>query len=336
MNTKILDCTIRDGGHLNGWNFSAECVKDAYDTAVKSGVDFFEIGYRNANCCEGAGKFYRCDDDFLFSIIDKNEKCPLGMMTDAGKSDLKDFRECRPDLTPVSFVRVAAYPDKLDTAFDLCDGLLEKGYCVFLNLMAVSNFTKNDFNKIKHWTNKSYLESIYFSDSFGSLFPEDIEKYFNILKNAGFEKISFHSHNNLQLAFANTLKALELGFYSVDATAYGIGRGAGNLPAELLLAYLAKTLPQLSSVMRQTPQKYNPVFYFELIEKYFVNFQNQTQRGYTVPHLIAGIKNIHPNYADELAGKNLSYKEIYQTSEIIKEKNLIRYDKNISEKIIGE
>ena len=160
---------------------------------------------------------------------------------------------------------------------------------------------------------------------------------YNLDKNIA---LCFHSHNNLQLSFSNAqclMKVCKDRELIIDSTVFGMGRGAGNLPAELLLAYLAKTLPQLSFVMRQTPQKYNPVFYFELIEKYFVNFQNnQTQRGYTVPHLIAGIKNIHPNYADELAGKNLSYKEIYQTSEIIKEKNLIRYDKNISEKIIGE
>lgn len=325
MTTKILDCTIRDGGHLNNWNFSIDCVKDIYNTAIKSGINFFEIGYRNNIFQKNFGEFYRCEDEFLFSLTDKkNENCLCGVMIDAGKSDIKDFNLCRRDLTPVNFVRVASYPDKLDIAFKLCDGLLEKNYIVFLNLMAVANYNKHDFNKIKNWPNKSYIESIYFSDSFGSLFPNDIEKFYNIFQNMGFEKISFHSHNNLQLAFANTLKAIELGFYSVDATAYGTGRGAGNLPAELLIAYFAKI----------NPQKYNPVHYFKLVEKYFVNFPNESSWGYSIPHLIGGINNIHPNYTDEAAADKFSYEKIYEISKLIKERNMISYDKNELKKII--
>ena len=42
--TKILDCTIRDGGHLNGWNFTDACVRASYFAAIKAGVDYNEIG----------------------------------------------------------------------------------------------------------------------------------------------------------------------------------------------------------------------------------------------------------------------------------------------------
>ena len=288
--TKILDCTIRDGGHLNGWNFDEDCVRSVYTAALKSGVDFFEIGYRNKCSGKDFGKFYRCEDDFLFSLLELNENCKLSVMIDTGKSDLNDFKICRSDLTPLSHVRVSTYVEKLDEALSLCEGLLEKNYNVFLNLMAVSNFCDKDFKKLEKNCCKNSLESVYFADSFGTLFPDDIEKFYEILKGIGIEKISFHSHNNLQLAFANTLKAFELNFYSVDATVFGMGRGAGNLPMELLLGYLAK----------EKNDKYNPVFYMEIIEKYFQDFYKKTPWGYSLPHLIGGLKNIHPNNIKEI------------------------------------
>lgn len=302
--TKILDCTIRDGGHLNGWDFDKECVRAVYSAAVKSGVDFFEIGYRNMCSDKAAGKFYYCDDEFLFSLLTLNERCRLSVMIDAGKSDLEDFVSCKPDLTPVSHVRVSAYAKGLETAFYLCEGLLDKNYNVFLNLMAVQNFNNDDYKKIEKWKSKDYLESVYFADSFGTLVPFDVEKFYNILKNTGIKNISFHSHNNLQLAFANTLKALELNFYSVDGTVYGMGRGAGNLPIELLLGYLSN----------KNPDKYTPEFYIELIEKYFGNFQKETPWGYTIPYLAGGLKNIHPNDMDKLAEKSDSLVKIWNAA----------------------
>ncbi|GAG45374.1 unnamed protein product, partial [marine sediment metagenome] len=49
MKTKILDCTIRDGGYLNNWKFSKQLVKDLYRAVSKSGVDLIEIGFRSSD-----------------------------------------------------------------------------------------------------------------------------------------------------------------------------------------------------------------------------------------------------------------------------------------------
>ena len=49
MNTKILDCTIRDGGYLNNWQFGTDLVKDLYRSVSKSGVDFIEKGFRSTD-----------------------------------------------------------------------------------------------------------------------------------------------------------------------------------------------------------------------------------------------------------------------------------------------
>lgn len=307
--TKLLDCTIRDGGHLNGWNFEPECVRASYFAAVKAGADIFEIGYRFKTPKSEWGLFAKCNDDMLLKLITPNPKCKISVMIDAGKSDADEFRECNPALTIISIVRVATYPQKLEEAFDLCEKLSKKGYSLSLNLMAISEYKETDFDKIKKWKNKSIVETVCFADSFGSFVPNDIEKYYNIIKDLGFKNVSFHSHNNLQLAFANSLRALELGFYSIDASIYGMGRGSGNLPAEIITGYLSK----IGNL------KYNPVAYIDVIERYYLKLSKETAWGYKIQSLIGGLKNIHPYYVNGLFDKKaFTINEIWTAADLVK------------------
>ena len=49
---KILDCTLRDGGYYNNWNFSTKLVNEYLNTMSGSGVDTVELGFRlkKKNC----------------------------------------------------------------------------------------------------------------------------------------------------------------------------------------------------------------------------------------------------------------------------------------------
>lgn len=325
--TKLLDCTIRDGGHLNGWNFTDECVRASYYAAVKAGVDYFEIGYRFQNPKPEWGKFATCDDKHLLSLFTPNEKCKISLMIDAGKCELDKFVDCKPELTPISLVRVATYPQKLDIAFALCEGLKKKGYNVFLNFMAISEYEDEHFEKISKWTQKDVLESVCFADSFGAFIPKDIEFYYNKLKSLGFKKISFHSHNNLQLAFANSIKAVELGFYCVDASIYGMGRGSGNLPAEIITGYLNKS----------GEEKYNPVAYIDVIERFYLEHAKQTPWGYKISSLIGGLKNIHPYYVNGLFDKKaFTINEIWTAADLIKKHAPISFNTDEMNSVLSD
>jgi 4-hydroxy 2-oxovalerate aldolase len=46
---KLLDCTLRDGGYYNNWNFSPGLIKDYLDAMVSIQADFVEIGFRFIN-----------------------------------------------------------------------------------------------------------------------------------------------------------------------------------------------------------------------------------------------------------------------------------------------
>ena len=319
--TKIIDCTIRDGGHLNNWKFDIDFVKQLYSAAIKSGVDYFEVGYRNIKN-DNYGNFASCDDDFLFSVFDVAKNCKLSVMADAGKTDFSLFKKCLPDLTPISMVRIATYPEKLDEAFNLCEKLKNKGYETVLNLMAFAKYNEKDIEKLQNWENKELLNSVCYSDSFGSFLPDDVMKYYEKLKECGFNSISFHAHNNLQLAFANSITAINADFYSVDASLNGIGRCAGITPVELILWYLKKI----------NNEKYNPIPYLEFIFSH-KNEINTCSVENRLKAIIGGIKNIHPNYINELFNNSkISLKDIIKQADNICNSDLISHKSGIINK----
>ncbi len=322
MTFKTLDCTIRDGGHLNGWNFDDSCVRASYYAAVKCGVDYFEVGYRFNKVKPEWGAFAKCDDGHLSALFDTKENCKLTVMIDAGKSDVADFKPCKPENTPVKAVRVATYPYEIEKALSDCKKLKDLGYEVFLNLMVISEFQDEHFKIIEQWPHKEILQSLNFADSFGSFVPDDIVFYINKLKGLGFKRIGFHSHNNLQLAFANSLKAIESGAYMVDASIYGMGRGSGNLPIEIWTAYLSKT----------GRTKYNPVAYIDVVNRFYLDLKKNTQWGYRLESLIGGIKNVHPYYIDSLFKKDLfTVNEVWTAAELVKKHCSISFnDKELS------
>ncbi len=291
---KIIDCTIRDGGHLNKWKFSIDSVKAAYYAAVKSGVDYFEIGYRFPDSSKDLGEFGYCEDDFIAQLFQPTENCKLLVMVDAGKYEPGLFKKRDPVKTPFSGVRVATYPDQIPRALEIAEILKGEGYEVYINLMAASELEDRHYDMLKAWKGKQVLNAIYFADSFGSFLPDDLPKYFTRLREIGFENIGYHAHNNLQLAFANTLKAIEMGAVSVDASIYGMGRGGGNLPVEVLIGFLEK----------QNAKRYNTMAYLDVIDRYFLQYAQQLKWGYNVQSFLSGLKNIHPYYVEELFHKN--------------------------------
>ena len=247
---KILDCTLRDGGHINNWGFSDECILSTIKAAESSNVDYIEVGYKKPQCIE-------------------ESKQKLVVMVDA--------KNVQPVDEKADFVRVACYPEQIETAISAVENFKYQGFGVFLHLMTADKF--ENWQLLNNWENKNILESIYFADSFGAFMPCDVEKIFKTIQDCGFEKISFHAHNNLQLAFSNTIKAIELGAYSVDGSVFGMGRGGGNLPIELLLKYLNK----------------DNLEYIELIKKYYLDIYKKNNWGYSFEALISGLNNIHPS-----------------------------------------
>jgi len=284
---KVLDCTIRDGGLMNNWQFSDEFVKAVYDACVVSGVDYMEIGYKSSEKSfsrDEVGDWKFCDEKALKRIVGNNKTTlKLSAMADIGRIEPEDILPAKESL--LDMIRVAAYAHQVDKAIWLAEHCMDKGYEVTINLMAVSTVIERDLEEALADLAKSKVPIIYLVDSFGSMYCEQIEdlvdKYQKLMPG---KTIGMHMHNNMQLAFSNTITGIIKNCNYLDATFLGIGRGAGNCPLELLMSFL-----------KNPKFKIKPIL--EVIQKYLIPMQNEIDWGYHMPYLITGALNQHPRSA---------------------------------------
>lgn len=227
---KVLDCTLRDGGHENNWDFTPDFVTRTINGALKSGAEFFEIGYRNRLDSSNKGKFYYCTPNLLKPYHKIKGALKIGIMTDISRFCAEDFEGASKDF--VDFVRIASHPDTIKDTLNAAVLLHSRGYDVFIQLMEIPNVKSEHYEILKNFTHKNILKSIYIADSYGTVKPQDLDIYFEKLRHSGYEKISFHAHNNSGLALENTLHAIKSGAYSIDVSQNGLG---GNLDSALLL-----------------------------------------------------------------------------------------------------
>jgi 4-hydroxy 2-oxovalerate aldolase len=303
---KVLDCTIRDGGLINEHQFDDKLVKAVYQACVEAGVDYMEIGYKASRSLFAGGKFGDwkfCEENDLRRIVGDNPtNLKLSVMADAGKCNWKTDIEPK-DKSVLSMIRVACYVYQIPEAVDMIKHAHDMGYEVSANLMAVSNVQEAELDQALEAFAQTPASTICVVDSNGALYAEQIEilvkKYQKACEGTG-KQVGIHAHNNLQLAFANTIEAIIHGANRIDATVYGVGRGAGNCPMELLLGFL-----------RNPKFKQRPIL--KLIQDHFITLREKMEWGPLVPFNIVGQLNQHPRAAITLrAGPDKdNYAEFY-------------------------
>jgi len=293
---KVLDCTIRDGGLVNDSHFDDATVKAVYQCALQSGIDYMEIGYKNSPQQFPRDQFgpwrYCFEEDLRRVVGDHSAKTTglkLAAMADAGgKSDWQTQIGPAKD-SVLSMIRVACYIHQLSEAVEMIQHCHEQGYETTLNVMAISTVSETEIDRALEVAVKTPVNAVIVVDSNGSLYREQIDglvkKYMAALAGTG-KEVGIHAHNNLQLAFANTIEAIILGANRVDATLMGLGRGAGNCPMEILLSFL-----------RNPKFKLRPVL--QCIQEAILPLKKKFDWGPSIPYILTGQMNMHPRAAIE-------------------------------------
>lgn len=289
---KVLDCTIRDGGLINNCNFDDDFVRAVYQACVAAGVDYMEIGYKASRRIYSAkeyGKWKFCDEADIRKIVGNNDtQLKLSVMADAERTDYHD--DVLPkDQSVLDMIRVATYIHQIPTAVDMIKDFHDKGYETTVNLMAISIVREQELDEALEVLAATPVDVIYLVDSFGALYSEEVHylmgKYLKVAQAAG-KKVGIHTHNNQQLAYANTIEALIMGGSYLDATIGGLGRGAGNCPVELLLGFLKNPKFHLRPVL-------------QCIQDTIVPLKQKVFWGFDIPYMLTGQLNMHPRAAME-------------------------------------
>lgn len=332
---KILDCTLRDGGYYNNWDFDFTKARELIMALNESGVDIIEVGYKSCDNSGFGGLFKYCNESMLQYLKDYTHSEYAFMI------DIKEFMvgdqvnltaldQCvQPtNISVFSWVRLASHFSTLHAVPEFINYFKEKGYQICFNLMGGSLLSDDQILEAIGTVNDNPPEVFYIADSFGSFYEEDIKRLIKLIKAAFKGKIGIHTHDNQGMAFANTLAAIEAGVDFVDGTVTGMGRGAGNLAIEQFLQKFADV---------DGSGKYKPNALLEIINSYILPLKNQYQWGFNYVYMLSGLKNIHPTYCQNLSeGNRYTISQMSDILERIPAENRAKYNKKVLQEAIKE
>ena len=239
---QILDCTLRDGGYCNQWKFGSQNIKKIIRGLTSANIDIIECGFLTDRVS------YHPDATKFTSVFDANAFLPEAragnlyvLMMNHGEYDVNRIPQYTDGM--IDGIRGAFHKKDMDKALQECKILKKKGYKVFVQAMVSLLYSEEEFLNLIWNVNEIEPYAFYIVDSFGTMKSRDLVRLFHMIDRNMKQsiRIGFHSHNNMQLAFSNAQQFLNMQSYRrmiVDASVYGMGRGAGNLNTELFVGYL--------------------------------------------------------------------------------------------------
>lgn len=285
----LLECTLRDGGYITGWNFGGQAIRDIIAGLSESNYDFIEVGYlNNKPYKEGSTQFNNIEQITEYLPTERKNAIYLAM------ADVQQFLP--ENITPYSGksiegIRVVFYKHQIEEAITLGKAVIKNGYKLFMQPMVTIDYSMDEFVMLAKEINELNPFAVSIVDSFGYMIKSDFRQYYRILDNLLSENIiiGFHSHNNMNLALINAQDILEYQTERkiiIDSTMYGMGRGAGNLHTELISNYYNITLGE----------KYDLNKVMVMIGKFILPIFERNKWGYSPYYLITALYHCHPNY----------------------------------------
>ena len=302
MNIKLLDCTLRDGGYYNNWDFSPDLIKEYLEAMISIQADFVEIGFRFINNNDFKGGCAFSTDDYINSLNIPNKlKNKIGVMVNG--SDILSQGNSKTDVhkvleeifvpkqqSPVSLVRIACHINEFEDCLPAAIWLKDQGYKVGFNLMQINNADEGKIAELLKLANTHPIDVLYFADSMGSLNTQQITAIVNTFKNNWNGAIGIHAHDSMGNAIKNSIQAVNDGVSWVDCTVTGMGRGPGNAQTE----YLSIELDDYRNLNTSKTKL------LKLIRNHFRSLKEQYGWGINPYYYLAGKYNIHPTYIQKM------------------------------------
>jgi len=322
---ELLDCTIRDGGYINNWDFEDRVVREVYRACSKAGTHFVELGYwgEGNKTANASGPWRQLTTKKLLDITRNISGSPIAIMVDYSHSQGLVFPDAQE--SPFRLIRIAAHKASIFDAHNYASKLKQKGYLVALNIMGYPTYSKTERLELTQALKDTELDYLYMADSYGSMFPGQLKELLEPLLEIEQTKVGFHPHNNLQMAFANTIEAINCGVSIVDGTIYGMGRAAGNLPTEIILSFLE----------RYQPDRFNSIPVLNVVDRFFVSLAQTHRWGYQLPYMLSGMYECHPNYPKKLVDqREYSVEDIWFVLKELMTKKPSGYEPDLLDEII--
>jgi 4-hydroxy 2-oxovalerate aldolase len=296
---EFLDCTLRDGTHVNAGTFGEDHIINIINGLTNASVDIVEIGFLKQGVYSSDVTYFpRIEDAYrMLSRIPSKQGVEYALMARADEYDASQLSECT---EKIKLIRIAFYYDYLESAIAFAKEIKKRGYNFTLNLINTPGSTLDELSEVVKYANEINPYALMIVDTFGVLCMEDLEVIVNNYdaKLNSNIRLGLHLHENMSLAFS-----LVQGFIKreterdiiVDGSLMGIGRAPGNLCTELIVDYLNNHCGKninLPDILR-------------LIEKDIVSIRRTHQWGYSPSYFLSAKYKVHRSYAEYLSDEQV-------------------------------
>lgn len=323
MEIKLLDCTLRDGGYINNWEFGNITIKSIISRLDNAGLDFIECGFLDSREVFDENRTIFPYIDSIGDILGKSvpQRAKLVAMIDFGTFD--ENRLVPQNRSVLYGIRLIFQKEKSIEALEYAKKIKDKGYKLFLNLVATFTYSPFELLGLVEHINALGPEAVSIVDTYGIMFDEEMTQYAFLLDSSLNENIAlgFHSHNNTNFSDANCVSFINKNFRRkliIDSSILGMGKNSGNAHTEVLALYLDKK--------RKKPLECSQILECAVTD--VQRFLTKQEWGYNIDNLVSAICECSPNWVKYYSAKGtLTISNIMEILEGLprKERRLVSY-----------
>ena len=311
---KILDCTLRDGAHINEGLFGKERAKRIVLGLHNSKIDYIELGFIEPRSAKENSTFFSSAEQAVdfYSIDSALKNIQKGLMIRTDRCNLENIKSNK----NIDFIRIAFYPSHLEDVIKYTSKLVEREYKVYLNLIAVTSYEileiKKIFSRLKTENEFSGLSIV---DTYGALNENNLLQILKVFEDCldDDKELGIHLHENLNrssLLYASFVKNSTKQKLIIDSSLGGMGRVPGNFATELCASLINEDFKKNYFVDNLT------VLASEEIQSYKdLNFW-----GYLPIYAASALLNIDRSYPEYFKMAGLTDQENIKAQKIIAKK----------------
>ena len=328
---KLLDCTLRDGGYVNNWNWGNKSAKEIILSLVKAGIDVVEVGFlRNIDG-------YNPDISVCNYIEELNKLLPdnyrgtmFSAMAMRSNYDIKKLSEYKGK--GIEMIRITAHDYDIEEGMDFAKAVKDKGYKLSINPINIMGYSDERVLWILDQVNMIQPYQFSIVDTFGSMKRRDLERIVSIVdhnldRNI---RVALHLHENMALSFCLAQDFIQQHLkrpVAIDASLMGMGRTPGNLPVELIADYLND----------YSGKNYDIDYLMDAIQDHITPIKGNPKWGYTPAYFLSARYNLHRNYAEYYLTKgDLTNRDINHILSRVDIEKKTAFDSAYAEKLYEE
>lgn len=323
---QVLDCTLRDGGYINDWKFGKVVIQNTIRSLIEAHIDIIECGFIRNVSYDADSSVYPSMQKLAEVIAPKQNNTLYAVMIEQHNYSAELVAPCSDETTDI--IRLTFRKNEWSDAKVTAKELIGKGYKVCIQPVGTASYDDPSLISLLQDVNELNPFAFYLVDTLGMMYRHDMRKFFYLIDNNLSHNIclGFHSHNNLQMSFANAQEMIRLNrdrTIIIDSSCYGMGRGVGNLATELITDYINNNIIQ----------KYSLTPILNVVDKYIMPIYAQQKWGYDLPYFLSATYKCHPNYASHLIRKEtINIETIEKILSLIPSESRSEYNSELIEK----